>query len=209
MSSRLLGIAVSSDDFPLVGAIQRRLRVGGSERRKIVALRLEQKREIVAEVKQAAASALSAVLADYRGLTVSEMTEMRAKARKSGVYLRVVRNTLAKRAVEGTQYECLNEAFVGPTLLAFSTDEPGSAARLIKDCAKDYDALEVKALSIDGELLDAGQLDRVAKLPTKDEAIALLMAVMQAPITKLARTLKEVPGKLVRTVAAVRDAKQA
>jgi large subunit ribosomal protein L10 len=174
-----------------------------------VALRLEQKREIVAEVNQAAASALSAVLADYRGLTVSEMTEMRAKARKSGVYLRVVRNTLAKRAVEGTQYECLNEAFVGPTLLAFSTDEPGSAARLIKDCAKDYDALEVKALSIDGELLDAGQLDRVAKLPTKDEAIALLMAVMQAPITKLARTLKEVPGKLVRTVAAVRDAKQA
>lgn len=174
-----------------------------------MALRLEQKREIVAEVNQAAASALSAVLADYRGLTVSEMTEMRAKARKSGVYLRVVRNTLAKRAVQGTQYECLNEAFVGPTLLAFSTDEPGSAARLIKDCAKDYDALEVKALSIDGELLDAGQLDRVAKLPTKDEAIALLMAVMQAPITKLARTLKEVPGKLVRTVAAVRDAKQA
>ena len=174
-----------------------------------MALRLEQKREIVAEVNQAAASALSAVLADYRGLTVSEMTEMRAKARKSGVYLRVVRNTLAKRAVQGTQYECLNEAFVGPTLLAFSTDEPGSAARLIKDCAKDYDALEVKALSIDGELLDAGQLDRVAKLPTKDEAIALLMAVMLAPITKLARTLKEVPGKLVRTVAAVRDAKQA
>ena len=174
-----------------------------------MALRLEQKREIVAEVNQAAASALSAVLADYRGLTVSEMTEMRAKARNSGVYLRVVRNTLAKRAVEGTQYECLNEAFVGPTLLAFSTDEPGSAARLIKDCVKDYDALEVKALSIDGKLLDAGQLDRVAKLPTKDEAIALLMAVMQAPIAKLARTLKEVPGKLVRTIAAVRDAKQA
>ena len=174
-----------------------------------MALRLEQKREIVAEVNQAAGSALSAVLADYRGLTVSEMTEMRAKARSSGVYLRVVRNTLAKRAVEGTQYECLNEALVGPTLLAFSKDEPGSAARLIKDCAKDYEALEVKALSIDGILLDAGQLDRVAKLPTKDEAIALLMAVLQAPITKLARTLNEVPGKLVRTLAAVRDAKQA
>ena len=174
-----------------------------------MALRLEQKREIVAEVNQAAGSALSAVLADYRGLTVSEMTEMRAKARSSGVYLRVVRNTLAKRAVEGTQYECLNEALVGPTLLAFSKDEPGSAARLIKDCAKDYEALEVKALSIDGILLDAGQLDRVAKLPTKDEAIALLMAVLQAPITKLVRTLNEVPGKLVRTVAAVRDAKQA
>ena len=174
-----------------------------------MALRLEQKQEIVAEVNEAAGSALSAVLADYRGLTVSEMTEMRAKARNAGVYLKVIRNTLAKRAVEGTQYECLNEAFVGPTLLAFSKDEPGSAAQLIKDCAKVYHALEVKALSIDGELLDAGQIDRVADLPTRDGAIALLMAVMQAPITKLARTLNEVPGKLVRTFAAVRDAKQA
>ncbi len=174
-----------------------------------MALRLERKREIVADVNRAAGSALSAVLADYRGLTVSEMTEIRAKARSSGVYLKVIRNSLAKRAVEGTQYECLNEAFVGPTLLAFSKDEPGSAARLIKDCAKDYHALEVKALSIDGELLDAGQIDRIAELPTKDGAIALLLVVMQAPITKLARTLIEVPGKLVRTLAAVRDAKQA
>lgn len=174
-----------------------------------MALRLEQKQEIVAEVKEAAGSALSAVLADYRGLSVGEMTEMRVKARASGVYLRVVRNTLARRAVEGTEYECLTDQFTGPTLIAFSNEDPGSAARLLKDCVKDFEALEVKALSIGGEVLGSEQLDRVARLPTRDEAIALLMAVMQAPITKLARTLNEVPGKLVRTIAAVRDQKQA
>ena len=174
-----------------------------------MALRLEQKQQIVAEVNEVAASALSAVIADYRGLTVAEMTEMRVKARESGVYLRVVRNTLAKRAVEGTEYECLNEAFVGPTLLAFSQEDPGAAARLIKEYAKDYAELEVKALSIGGTLLNADQLDRVAKLPTLDEARSMLMSVMQAPVVKLARSLNEVPGKLVRTIAAVRDQKQA
>ena len=174
-----------------------------------MALRLEQKQAIVAEVNEVAGSALSAVLADYRGLNVEQMTDLRAKARSSGVYLRVVRNTLARRAVEGTEFECLDEALVGPTLIAFSQEDPGSAARLLKDYAKENEALEVKALSIGGDLLDAGALDRVAKLPTRDEAIATLMAVMQAPITKFARTLNEVPGKLVRTVAAVRDQKQA
>ena len=144
-----------------------------------------------------------------RGLSVAEMTEIRAKARESGVYLRVVRNTLAKRAVEGTDYECLTDALVGPTLVAFSQEDPGSAARLIKDYAKDHEDLEVKALSIGGELLSADQIDRVAKLPTLDEARAMLMSVMLAPVTKLARTMNEVPGKLVRTVAAVRDQKQA
>jgi len=174
-----------------------------------VALKLDQKQQIVAEVNEIAASALSAVVADYRGLTVSEMTAMRVRARESGVYLRVVRNTLAKRAVEGTEYACLDEAFVGPTLVAFSTEDPGSAARLIKDYAKEHDALEVKALSIGGELYPADQIDRVAKLPTMDEARSLLLAVMQAPVVKLARTLNEVPGKLARTVAAIRDQKQA
>lgn len=174
-----------------------------------MALRLEQKQQIVAEVNEVAASALSAVIADYRGLTVAEMTEMRVKARESGVYLRVVRNTLAKRAVEGTEYECLNDAFVGPTLLAFSQEDPGAAARLIKDYAKDYAELEVKALSIGGILLGADQIDRVAKLPTLDEARSMLMSVMQAPVVKLARSLNEMPGKLVRTIAAVRDQKQA
>ena len=174
-----------------------------------MALRLEQKQQIVAEVNEVAASALSAVVADYRGLTVAEMTEMRSKARESGVYLRVVRNTLAKRAVEGTDYACLDDSFVGPTLVAFSQEDPGSAARLLKDFAKDHDALEVRALSIGGEVLSADQIDRVAKLPTLDEARAMLMSVMQAPVVKLARTINEVPGKLVRTLAAVRDQKQA
>jgi large subunit ribosomal protein L10 len=176
---------------------------------KHVALGIEQKQQIVAEVNEVAASALSAVLADYRGLTVAEMNEMRVKARESGVYLRVVRNTLAKRAVEGTEYECLNDAFIGPTLLAFSQEDPGAAARLLKDYAKDLEDLEIKALSIGGEMLGADQLDRVAKLPTLDEARSLLMSVMQAPVVKLARTLNEVPGKLTRTVAAIRDQKQA
>ena len=176
---------------------------------KHVALGIEQKQQIVAEVNEVAAAALSAVLADYRGLTVAEMTDMRVKARESGVYLRVVRNTLAKRAVEGTEYECLNDAFVGPTLLAFSQEDPGAAARLLKDCAKELEDLEIKALSIGGEMLGADQLDRVAMLPTLDEARSLLMSVMQAPVVKLARTLNEVPGKLTRTVAAIRDQKQA
>lgn len=174
-----------------------------------MALRLEDKQAIVAEVNEAASKALSAVVSDYRGLTVEQMTRMRAKARESGVYLRVIRNTLAKRAIEGTEYECLKETLVGPTMFAFSQEDPGSAARLLKDYAKEFEALEIKALSIGGKLLGPGEIDRVAKLPTRDEALALLMSVMQAPITKLARTLNEVPGKLVRTLAAVRDQKQA
>ena len=174
-----------------------------------MALKLEQKQQIVAEVNEVAASALSAVVADYRGLTVAEMTEMRSKARESGVYLRVVRNTLAKRAMEGTDYACLDETFVGPTLVAFSTEDPGSAARLIKDYAKEHEALEVKALSIGGELIAADQIDRVATLPTLDEARAMLLSVMLAPVTKLARTMNEVPAKVTRAVAAIRDQKQA
>ena len=154
-------------------------------------------------------SSLSAVIADYRGLTVEEITDVRKKARESGVYLKVIRNTLARRAVEGTDFECMTDAFVGPTMLAFSQEEPGSAARLLKDCAKEYEALEVKALSIGGQLLDASEIDKVAKLPTRDEAIATLMSVMQAPVVKLARTLNEVPSKVTRAVAAVRDQKQA
>lgn len=174
-----------------------------------MALKLEHKQAIVAEVNEAAGKALSAVLADYRGLTVTQMTELRAKARASGVYMRVIRNTLAKRAVAGTEYECLQQALVGPTLVAFSQEDPGAAARLLKEYVKTFEKLEVKALSIGGVLLGADQLDRVATLPTRDEALSLLMAVMQAPISKLARTLNEIPGKLVRTLAAVRDQKEA
>ena len=174
-----------------------------------MALRLEQKQAIVAEVKEVAASAVSAVLADYRGLTVSEMTELRAKARSSGVYLRVVRNTLAKRALEGTDFACLDEALVGPTMVAFSQEDPGSAARLINEYVKRYKSLEVKAISIDGVLFGPEEIARLARLPTRDEGLALLMSVMLAPVTQLARTFNEVPGKLVRTLAAVGEQKQA
>ncbi len=173
-----------------------------------MALRLEDKKAIVAEVNEVAAGALSAVLADARGVDVGAMTSLRKTARENQVYLRVIRNTLAKRAVEGTEFECVQEALVGPTIFGFSMEDPGAAARIFKDFAKANDKFEVKALAVGGELLDASQLDRLATLPTRDEALAMLMSVMQAPITKLVRTVNEVPGKLVRTVAAIRDQKQ-
>ncbi len=173
-----------------------------------MAIRIEDKRQIVAEVNEAAQSALSAVLADYRGVAVEELTALRKAARENNVYLRVVRNTLLKRAVEGTEYECLNEALVGPTILAFSQEDPGAAARVLKDFAKENDKFDVKALAVGGSLLSADQIDVLAKLPTYDQAIATLMSVMLAPVTKLARTAIEVPSKVTRGVAAVRDQKQ-
>lgn len=174
-----------------------------------MALSFNEKEAIVAEVAEVANSALSVVVAEYAGLESTDMDDLRAKAREGGVYLRVVKNTLARRALEGTEYACLQETLVGPLLMAFSQEDPGSAARVVKDFAKENDKLAVKALSIGGQLLEASELDRLAKLPTKDQAISMLMSVMQAPVTKLARTLNEVPGKLVRTVAAIRDDKQA
>ena len=174
----------------------------------IVALNLEGKKQVVSEVAAIAAEAHSAVAAEYRGLTVGELTELRAKARETGVYLRVVKNTLARRAVEGTEFECMQEGLTGPLLLAFSQEDPGCAGRLIRDFAKDHDKLEVKLVAIGGELLDSSQIGRLADLPTKDQAISMLMALMKAPVEKLARTINEVPGKLVRTVAAIRDQKQ-
>ncbi len=173
-----------------------------------MALSFSEKEAIVADVAEIAASAHSAVVAEYHGLTSEQMTKLRAEARSGGVCLRVVKNTLAKRAFEGTDYACMNEALTGPLVLAFSQEDPGSAARVIKAFAKDNDKLVVKALSVGGQLLGACELERLASLPTKDQAISMLMSVMQAPITKLARTLNEVPGKLVRTIAAVRDAKE-
>jgi len=172
-----------------------------------VALSLEEKKAIVADVAEVAASAHSAVAAEYNGLTSEDMTELRAKARSGGVYLRVVKNTLARRAVDGTDFDCMKDALVGPLVLAFSQEDPGSAARVLKDFSKENDKLVIKALSVGGQLLAASEINRLASLPTKEQAISMLMSVMQAPIGKLARTLNEVPGKLVRTVAAVRDAK--
>ena len=172
-----------------------------------MALSLADKKQIVSEVAAVAESAHSAVAAEYRGLTVEEMTDLRVKARQGGVYLRVVKNTLARRAFEGTEFECMSDQLVGPLVLAFSQEDPGSAARLIKDFAKEHSKLEVKVLAVGGEVLAASDLDRLASLPTRDQAISMLMAVMRAPLDKFARTLNEVPGKLLRTVAAVRDAK--
>ena len=169
----------------------------------------EQKKAVVAEVAEVASSAYSAVAAEYSGLTVLEMTHLRAKAREAGVYLRVVKNTLARRAVEGTDFACMQEGMTGPLIIAFSQEDPGSAARVINDFAKDHDKLVVKLVSIGGKMLDASEIGALAKMPTYDEAVSLLMAVMKAPVEKLTRTINEVPGKLVRTVAAIRDAKEA
>ena len=174
-----------------------------------MALKLEDKKVIVAEVNEAAGNALSAVVADYRGMEVGALTEMREKARNGKIYLRVVRNTLAKRAVAGTEFECLTDALVGPSLIGFSLEEPSAAAKLFKDIAKENDQLEIRALAIGGQLLDASQVDAVAKLPTQHEAIATLMSVITAPVAKFVRTMNEVPCKLVRTVAAVGEAKKA
>ncbi|MCZ2722522.1 50S ribosomal protein L10 [Marinomonas sp. 15G1-11] len=162
-----------------------------------MALGLEDKKAIVAEVSEAAKVALSAVVADSRGVTVGNMTALRKEAREAGVYVRVVRNTLARRAVDGTDFECLKDSFVGPTLIAFSNEHPGAAARLLKKFAKDNDAFEVKALAFNGELMAAGDIDRLATLPTYDEAISRLMSVIQGATSKF-----------VRTLAAVRDLKE-
>lgn len=174
-----------------------------------MAIGLEDKKAIVAEVNETATSALSLVIADARGVTVDGMTALRKEARDNAVTLRVVRNTLAKRALAGTDYECVNDALVGPSLFGFSMEDPGAAARLFKDFAKSNEAFEVKALAVSGQMLGAEQLDVLAKLPTRDQALSMLMSVMQAPVTKLVRTMNEVPGKLVRTLAAVRDQKEA
>ena len=173
-----------------------------------MALNLEDKKSIVAEVSAIAADAHSAIAAEYRGLSVVEMTELRAKARNEGVYLRVVKNSLTKRAVEGTEFACMQDSLVGPLLMAFSQEDPGAAARLVSEFSKDHDKLVTKVIAIGGEVLPLEQLERLSKLPNRDQAIALLMAVMKAPIEKFVRTLNEPHAKLVRTVAAVRDQKE-
>ena len=160
-----------------------------------MAIGLEDKKAIVAEVQEAAKGALSAVVADARGVSVSAMTALRKEARENGVWLKVVRNTLARRALEGTAYECLSDTFVGPTLIAFSSEHPGAGARIFRDFAKGNDKFELKAAAFEGSVVDVQML---ATLPTYDEAIARLMSVMK----------EAAAGKLVRTIAAIRDQKQ-
>jgi large subunit ribosomal protein L10 len=167
-----------------------------------MALRLEDKRAVVAEVKAVAETAQSALAAEYSGLTVSEMTELRKQAREQGVYLRVVKNTLARRAIEGTDFECMQDELSGPLILAFSQEDPGSAARVVKGFAKEHEKLVTRMLSIGGEVLPAADLERLASLPTLDEARAMLLAVFQAPATQLVRVLNEPASSLARVLAA-------
>jgi large subunit ribosomal protein L10 len=174
-----------------------------------MALNLEDKKALVAEVSAVASTALSVVAAEYRGLTVSQMTDLRLKARSAGVYVRVVKNTLARKAVAGTSFEFLGPVLKGPLVLAFSKDDPGAAARVVKAFAKDNDKLIARALSLGGQLLAGSELDKVASLPSREQALSQLMGVMKAPIQKLVATLAAAPSKLVRTLAAVRDQKQA
>ena len=167
-----------------------------------MALRLEDKKRFVQEVNAVAGESLSAVAAEYRGLSVAEMTELRKQARNADVYLRVVKNTLARRAVEGTDFECLKESLTGPILLAFAKEDPGAAARVIKDFARKHEALKAVSLSIGGELLPGSDLAKLADLPTLDQARGMLLGVLMAPMNQLARTLAEPPAMLARTLSA-------
>src|SRR5579864_3981318 len=174
-----------------------------------MALNLEDKKALVAEVAAVAATAQSVVAAEYRGLTVGQMTELRAKARRQGVYMRVVKNTLARKALAGTAFETVGPKLKGPLVLAFSKDDPGAAARVVKDFAKGHEKLVATLVSLGGQVLPGGDIEKVASLPTREQALAMLLGVLKAPVTKLVGTLAAPASKLARTVAAVRDQKQA
>jgi len=160
-----------------------------------MALNLSQKQEVVAELSSVAATAHSLIAAEYAGTTVSQMTAMRKKARETGVYLRVVKNTLASRAVAGTEYEVVQEKLVGPLLYAFSTEEPGAAGRLIKEFAKGNDKLKARVVSVEGKLLPAAHVDVLASLPTREQALAMLARVLAEPASMFARAVKAVADK--------------
>ena len=161
-----------------------------------MALNLSQKQEVVAELADVAAKAHSLIAAEYAGITVGQMTTMRKKARENGVYLKVVKNTLASRAVEGTEYECVKDSLVGPLLYAFSTEEPGAAGRLIKDFAKSNDKLQPKLVAVGGQLYPASHVDVLASLPTREQALAMLARVLAEPASMFARAIKAVGDKL-------------
>ena len=174
-----------------------------------MALTREEKERIVSEVKEVADKASSLVVSDARGLKVSELSEIRKQGTEAGIHIQIIKNSLAKLAFEGTDFGCTSETLQGPSLFAFSFDEPGAAAKLLKTYAKNFEALEIKALSVEGKLLGAEQIDVLAKLPGREEAITLIAAVLQAPISKFATLLNEVPSKLARVLQAVHDNKQA
>ena len=160
-----------------------------------MALNLSQKQEVVTELAEVADKAHSLIAAQYAGTTVSQMTAMRKKARETGVYLKVVKNTLAARAVVGTEYECVKDALVGPLLYAFSQEDPGAAGRLIKDFAKGNDKLQAKVVSMGGKLYPGSHVDVIASLPTRDQALAMLARVLAEPASMVARAIKAVADK--------------
>jgi large subunit ribosomal protein L10 len=172
-------------------------------------LKLEDKQAMVTEVQAVAQSAHSVVAAEYRGLTVTQLTGLRAKARQAGVYMRVVKNTLARRAVTGTPYECIAGSLKGPLILAFSQEDPGAAARVVKEFAKGNEKLVPTLVALGGQVYAAGEIDRVASLPTKPQALSMLLGVMKAPVTKFVRTLAEPAAMLARTVDAIKATKAA
>ena len=174
-----------------------------------MALSKSEKEQIVKEVKEGALDASSLVISDARGLKVSELSEIRSQAIQSGIHIQVIKNSLAKLAFVGTDFGCSDEVLFGPSLFAFSFEEPGAAAKLLKTYAKNFDELEIKALVVEGQLLDGSQIDILAKLPSKEEAYSLIANVLQAPVGKFATLLNEVPSKLARVLSAVRDNKQA
>jgi large subunit ribosomal protein L10 len=206
---------VSKDLISYVGGVQIVIlqfvaeRPKGLKRRIAVALSKSEKERIVGEVKEVASNASSLVISDARGLKVSELSEVRQKATQSGIHIQIIKNSLAKLAFEGTDFGCSDEVLVGPSLFAFSFEEPGAAAKLLKTYAKNFDNLDIKALVVEGQLLDGGQIDILASLPSKDEAYGLIANVLQAPVGKFATLLNEVPSKLARVLSAVHDKKQA
>lgn len=174
-----------------------------------MSLTLEQKKSVVAEVNEVAAGAQAAIAAEYTGLTVADMTELRAQARAQGVYVRVVKNSLAKRAIAGTEFECLGDSLIGPLLLVFSADDPGAGARIVRDFKKTNDLLVPTAIAFAGEVRPPEDLKLLADMPTLDEARGQFLGLLQAPATQLVRTLAEPGGQFVRVLAAYRDQQQA
>ena len=160
-----------------------------------MALNLSQKKEVVAELAEVAAKAHSLIAAEYAGTTVEQMTAMRKKARESGVFLKVVKNTLASRAVVGTEYECAKDSLVGPLLYAFSNEEPGAAGRLIKEFAKGNDKLKPKVVVVGGQQYPASHVDVLASLPTLEQALGMLARVLVEPAAMFARAVKAVADK--------------
>ncbi|MBL8474116.1 MAG: 50S ribosomal protein L10 [Rhodocyclaceae bacterium] len=172
-----------------------------------MALNLDDKKAVVAEVSEQVASASAIIVAEYRGLEVGDATRLRATARAAGVHLRVLKNTLARRAVTGTPFEGLSKHMVGPLLYGFSTD-PVAGAKVLSDFAKTNDKLVIKAGSLANYVMDASGVKALATMPSKEELLARLLGTMQAPIAQFVRTLNEVPSRFARTLAAVRDAKE-